>query len=242
LNAALDEIMAFVRGINKAVEDAAPWKSGKTDPEGTGSSSDGRWKLWPEPRSFCIRSCPANGALLSELGCDGAGERLHSPNECVKAGQSLPEKASLFPRVKFDIPEDTAVPQAESNVPTISIEDFGRLDLRVARIIGAEAVKGANKLLQLEVDLGGEKRAVVAGIAQHYRPEELIGKSVVLVANLQPTKIRGIESQGMLLAAQADGKLVLIAPEKEIAPGRRSRERDGRQVAVRRDGKDGATN
>jgi len=220
LNAALDEIMAFVRGINKAVEDAAPWKSGKTDPEGTRQFLRRALEALTGAAQLLHPVMPGKmGNLLSELGCDGAGETLLPPSECLKAGHPLPEKASLFPRVKFDLPEDTAMPQAESTVLTISIEDFGRLNLRVARILSATAVKGADKLLKLEVDLGGEKRVVVAGIAQHYEPEELIGKSIVLVANMQPTKIRGVESQGMLLAAQADGKLVLITPEKEIAPG-----------------------
>jgi methionyl-tRNA synthetase len=108
---------------------------------------------------------------------------------------------------------------ANAGADKISIDDFRKIDLRVARITQAAPLEGADKLLKLEVDLGDEKRTLVAGIAKHYRDEELIGRSVVIVANLQPTKIRGVESQGMVLAAQGDGQLVLITPLGDIQPG-----------------------
>jgi len=91
--------------------------------------------------------------------------------------------------------------------------------LKVARVIAAERVPQTDKLLKLEVDLGGERRTVVAGLAQHYQPEELIGKKVVLVANLKPAKLRGIVSQGMVLAAVDGDNLSLIIPERNINPG-----------------------
>lgn len=111
---------------------------------------------------------------------------------------------------------------AQKSGPTmeglVDIADFQRLDLRVARILKAEKVEKADKLLRLELDLGGETRQIIAGIAAHYAPEDLVGKSIVVVVNLKPAKIRGIESHGMLLAAkQPDGTLALITPEKEIA-------------------------
>ncbi len=220
LNAALDEIMAFVRGINKAVEDAAPWKTGKSDPEGTRRFLRRALKALAEAALLLHPVMPGRmELLLSELGCDAKRDPQLSSGDRLAAGRSLPEKASLFPRVKFDLPEEVTWTKSETHMPAITIEEFARLDLRVAKIVSASPVKGADKLLLLEVDLGGETRRIVAGIAQHYKAEELIGKSIVLMANLPPTKIRGIESQGMLLAAQADGKLVLITPEKEITPG-----------------------
>lgn len=104
----------------------------------------------------------------------------------------------------------------------ISIDEFARLDLRVAEITAAEAVSGADKLLKLQVDVGGDRRQVVAGIAKHYRPEELVGKRIVFVANLKPAKLRGVLSEGMLLAASDDeGSLVLVTPEAPIKPGSR---------------------
>jgi methionyl-tRNA synthetase len=101
----------------------------------------------------------------------------------------------------------------------IGIEDFQRIDLRVARVLEASPVEGADRLLKLQVDLGGEKRQLVAGIKMSYSPEELVGKHIVVVANLKPARLRGVESQGMLLAAQTDGGPVLATFEREVAPG-----------------------
>jgi methionyl-tRNA synthetase len=115
-------------------------------------------------------------------------------------------------------PEQTAAaPKA-----LIPIETFQQLDLRVVEILAAEKVPKADKLLKLSIRVGAEERQLVAGIAQHYQPEDLVGKKVVIVANLQPAKIRGIESQGMILAASTeDGKLAIVSPEREIASGAR---------------------
>ena len=89
----------------------------------------------------------------------------------------------------------------------------------MAEVITAEKVPDADRLLKLQVDLGSEKRQVVAGIAEHYTPEDLIGKQIILVANLQPAKIRGIESQGMLLAAEGGKELAVVTLEKPMPPG-----------------------
>jgi methionine--tRNA ligase beta chain len=101
----------------------------------------------------------------------------------------------------------------------ISFKDFQKIELKVAKIIEAEKIEKSEKLLKLIVDLGDEKRQLVAGIAKYYRPEDLIGKEIVVVANLEPKKLMGIESQGMLLAANVDGKPVILIPEKEVPPG-----------------------
>lgn len=102
----------------------------------------------------------------------------------------------------------------------ISIEEFAKVQLRLARVLSAEKIQGADKLLKLKVDLGGEERQVVAGIAMHYAPEALVGKRVVIVANLKPAKLRGEISQGMILAAVDDeGKLGVVTVEEELAPG-----------------------
>ncbi len=101
----------------------------------------------------------------------------------------------------------------------VKFEEFQKLDLRVGRVISAERVQRARKLLLLKVDLGGEVRTLVAGLAEHYAPEQLVGKEIVVVANLEPKVIMGLRSEGMLLAAVADGKPVLIVPESEVPPG-----------------------
>jgi methionyl-tRNA synthetase len=103
----------------------------------------------------------------------------------------------------------------------ITIEDFGKLDLRVARVLEASEIEGADRLLKLRIDLGGETRQLVAGIKKSYQPDALVGKHIVVVANLKPAKLRGVESQGMLLAASTDDGPVLATFEKEVAPGSR---------------------
>lgn len=101
----------------------------------------------------------------------------------------------------------------------ISIEDFARMDLRVAKVIEAEKVENADKLLKLKLEVGNDTRQVVSGIAKHYSPEDLIGKNVIFVANLKPAKLRGIESQGMILAASNDKELTLLTLDKDIESG-----------------------
>lgn len=101
----------------------------------------------------------------------------------------------------------------------VSFEDFQKLDLRVGRIVTVEPVPKANKLLKLTVDVGQEQRTVVAGIAANYSPEALVGKSIILVANLAPRTLRGVESQGMVLAAESDGQIVLAGFDTPVHPG-----------------------
>lgn len=102
----------------------------------------------------------------------------------------------------------------------ITIDDFSRIDLRIATVLSAEAHPNADRLVVLKVDLGDERRQLVAGIRKHYEPAELVGKRIVVVANLQPATLRGIESQGMILAASdEEGRLSLVTPEKEVNIG-----------------------
>ncbi len=108
--------------------------------------------------------------------------------------------------------------EGATQAPIMTITEFQKIDLRVAEIVQAEKVEGADRLLKLQVDLGGEKRQVVAGIAQHYTPEELIGKKVVLVANLKPATIRGVESHGMLLAASDTQALSILTLDRPTLP------------------------
>jgi len=102
----------------------------------------------------------------------------------------------------------------------ISFEDFKKMDLRIGKVIQAEKVPGTTRLIRLEVDLGGEKRQLIAGIGEEYKPEDLMGLEIVVLANLKPKKIRGLLSEGMLLAAVLEGnKPALIVPDKEVPPG-----------------------
>jgi methionine--tRNA ligase beta chain len=101
----------------------------------------------------------------------------------------------------------------------IIFDDFKKLDIRIGKILSAERIKGTDKLMKLEVDFGAEKRQIVAGIAEFFTPDHLIGKEIPVLMNLEPRSIRGIESQGMILAIDVEGKPVLLHPEKEVPPG-----------------------
>ncbi|RLC39921.1 MAG: methionine--tRNA ligase subunit beta [Candidatus Nealsonbacteria bacterium] len=105
----------------------------------------------------------------------------------------------------------------------INFEEFQKIELKVAKVIQAERIEESEKLLKLQIDLGGEKRQIVAGVAKFYQPENLVGKEIVVVANLEPRMIFGLESQGMLLAADVNGKPVLLKPDEKVPPGTKIR-------------------
>ena len=138
-----------------------------------------------------------------------------------KSGVPLTTLPILFPRIENQT-STTKAPVMTPEIPSpeqISITDFGKIKLVTAKIITAESIPNANKLLKLQVDTGTEKRQIVAGIAEYFQPENLVGKTIILVANLQPAQIRGIRSEGMLLAAKKDGHLTLLTTMDDIGPG-----------------------
>ncbi len=102
---------------------------------------------------------------------------------------------------------------------TITFECFEKLEIKIGKILSAEKIEGSDKLLKLKINLGGETRQIVAGIAESFEPENLIGKEIPIIANLEPRKIRGVESQGMILIVDTKDKMVLLNPEEEVPPG-----------------------
>jgi tRNA-binding protein len=118
-----------------------------------------------------------------------------------------------------DAPQPPTAPTPTST--TIQYDDFAKLELRVATVLECKAHPNADKLLVLQIDLGGEKRQICAGLRQHYSPEQLVGQQIVVVANLAPRQMRGEVSQGMLLAATdaATGKVIVVSPSEPAAPG-----------------------
>ncbi|WP_188883474.1 methionine--tRNA ligase subunit beta, partial [Alicyclobacillus cellulosilyticus] len=116
-------------------------------------------------------------------------------------------------------PADSAAGSAAAGKPIIGIEQFDQVEMRVAQVVAAERIPGADKLLRLEVDLGGERRQIVSGIAQHYAPEALLGRKVVVVTNLKPAKLRGVMSYGMVLAASAGDRLQLVTVPDDMPNG-----------------------
>jgi methionyl-tRNA synthetase len=168
---------------------------------------------------------------IQELTWQSAGEwGISRPGSQVKKGEIL------FPRIDFQQMEDKKlaelneqvnknqnadVDQTTNEKEYISIDDFARLNLRVAEVISCEKMEKADKLLILKVKIGEEERTIVSGIAQHYSPEQLIGKKVVVVANLKPTKLRGTLSEGMLLAASDENTVEVLMIQSDIASGNR---------------------
>jgi methionyl-tRNA synthetase len=111
-------------------------------------------------------------------------------------------------------------PKIEPIKETITIDEFKNIDIRVVKVLECEKIQKSNKLLKLKVKIGKEERTIVAGIAQHYEPEQLIGKTITILANLEYAKLMGIESQGMVLAAKdSEGKLSMLYPDKDVLNG-----------------------
>ncbi len=188
----------------------------------------------PVMPAACVEVASRLGAVLpGDLTAFRWG-RLPDTASVRRAGPLFPriDKDAYFEEVKTV--EETKPPtppaassaapgEAPTGVSLLDIEEFLKVDLRVARVLSAERIEGAQKLLKLVVDLGTEQRQIVAGIATAYDPASLVGKRIIVVANLKPAKLRGVESRGMLLAADAGGRPIVATFEEEVAPGTRVR-------------------
>jgi methionyl-tRNA synthetase len=151
----------------------------------------------------------------------------------LQPGTQLGPTEPLFPRIEKSLEELRGMATQDASQPSekaaaedarISIDDFMKVDLRVAKVLEAEAVPKSKKLIKLKVDTGRDQRTIVAGIAEAYQPEQLVGRTIVVVANLQPAKLMGIESNGMVLAGSPDGgKPILVAFDQDVPPGSRVR-------------------
>ncbi len=242
---ALTEIGTQVSAANLAIVGFAPWVVAK-DPAGRFELDAFLYRLLEDVRRIAALISPvtprAASRILAMLGL--ANEAL-GPQDLawgrLEPGTPLGVLEPLFPRLEKDKKEppvsDPPVPPPASSAPAVAapaappapapavakidISEFARVELRVAQILAAEKIAGSKKLIKLQVDLGGEQRQVVAGIAESYAPEALIGKKIALVANLKPAKLMGVESNGMVLAADIGGKAVLTTFEADVAPGTR---------------------
>ena len=243
LRDALSAAMNVARAGNKYLSDNEPWKLEKTDPDRTrallGNSLNVAAALSTvlEPflphtaerlrRMLRIEAQPWESALRSDRILPGhalgAAEHLFKPitdAEIQPEIDRLHESDQKIGRSEDQKMENPA-PAVAAAKPNIAFDDFAKLDLRVGTIVAAERVPKADKLLKLSIDIGEpQPRTVVSGIAMHYQPEQLPGQQVVLVANLEPRKMRGVESQGMVLMAEdAQGKLVFVQPKEVVGPG-----------------------
>ena len=230
---ALEAIWEFVRRVNRYIHQTQVWTLAKSV-ETKSRMGTILYNSMEALRVIAVLISPFVPATASrirrQIGLDDSpeGQGLASITQWggLQAGSQVGKPEPIFPRVetKKQKAQDKApavqAPQAE-NMRSISIDEFQNLDLRVATVIEAEKIPRADKILKLRVNVGDEERQVVAGIAEHYPPEELIGKQVIVVVNLQPAKIRGIESQGMILAAAGEENLVLATLDEQTAPGTR---------------------
>ena len=241
---ALVELWSWVSQLNQRIVAVEPWTLAR-DPARRADLEAFLYRLLEAVRLAAVLASPVIPRAAARIfGMLGLGERGPGPDDLawgrLAPGSPLGDVAPLFPRVekeRKDSVSDTEgagpvkpVPPAEkASTPAppaagpagdrIDISDFGRVELRAARVTAAEKVAGSKKLIRIEADLGSEKRQVVAGIAETYTPESLVGKTIVLVANLKPAKLMGVESDGMVLAGSVDGKAVLCVFDGEVAPG-----------------------
>jgi len=222
LDSGLALIMRAVREVNVYLQERAPWSAAKS-----GETESVNLTLYNALE--CLRICAAllypvmperMGKLRKALGMDKVVPQLDKLSEfgVLKPGTPIiPLEASLFPRVESKKKEEkTVTEKKEKPEGVITYDDVMNVKLRTAKILEAEKVEGADKLLKLQVEVGEEKRQLVAGIAQHYTPGEVVGKIIVIVANLKPAKIRSVESQGMLLCASIGDQLKLITVDGDL--------------------------
>jgi methionyl-tRNA synthetase len=232
----LESLWEFVRGLNKYIDTAAPWvlnKEGQRERlqtvmatvlAGLRKVALAVWPVMPE----------ASTTMLKQLGLSLEPEKEDLDQEArdwvfLEPGTSVAKTSNLFPRKDqpdLEPPREASEKELkaknEDHHRMIEFGDFQKMELKVGTVVRAEAVKKADKLLRLEVDLGeSEPRQVVAGLAEHYGPDQLPGTQVIMVANLKPRKLMGILSQGMVLAVHDASGLKLVTPSQEVQPGSR---------------------
>ncbi len=231
LHRALIAIWDFINVTNKYIVEQEPWRLGQ-DAANKSRLETVIYNLLESLRIIAVLVSPfmpgSAEKITDQLGITNAASQDFDSIRSwggITHGNSLKRSDALFPRVKYEKerekPEVTEK-EIQPVKPLIDYADFEKVDLRVAKVIGAEAIPKSNKLLKLTIDMG-EKRTLVAGIAKDYKPEDLIGKKIVVVANLKPTKMMGIESQAMLLAADTEDGLTLLCFDREPVTGARIR-------------------
>lgn len=224
IGSAIDDIMALVRFTNRFFDINAPWKLVK---EGDTKKAGGVLYICSEIlRIISILLYPAMPGkaleILTIFGLDGNSIKMDLARTFfhLKPGSKIDIKESVFPRLKEKKKALASGRKTEEKaVDLIDITEFARTKMVVAEVLDAEKVEGADKLLRLQIDIGGEHRQIVAGIAEYYTPEEMRGKRIVVVKNLKPATVRGVESNGMLLAATRGKQLCLVVPESDLPPG-----------------------
>jgi methionyl-tRNA synthetase len=218
---ATDAIMELASFGNSYFQNSKPWDLIKYDKDKAMKVVANALQL---VKALVIFSYPVMPKSMEKIAKSiGLDVRTCSIDDVMKIDD---EVVISKPEIPFEKIEDEEMEKLKKSLfdrfaekPEISIEEFRKLDIRIGKILDAKKIEKSKKLLKLLVDIGDEKRQLVAGIAENHRPEDLIGKLVVVIANLKPAKIMGVESKGMILAADVGGKAVLLVPEKEVAAG-----------------------
>ncbi len=233
---ALKDAMNFARIGNKYLADTEPWKLIKTDPERVKTILNIALQITANTAIAIEPFMPFSAEkMLNMLAVEKFSWEQMGSMELIAAGHTIGEAQLLFEKIEDDVIQAQldkleaarkAILEAEAaqNVTEqkaeVSFDDFQKMDIRVSTILAAEKVAKTKKLLKLSIDTGIDKRTIVSGIAEYYTPEQLVGRQVLVLANLAPREIKGIESRGMILMAEdALGRLVLVQPEDKTMSG-----------------------
>jgi methionyl-tRNA synthetase len=233
-------MMNLSRVGNKFLADTEPWKLAKDDMEAVGCILNyaltvvGNIAIACEP--FLPDTAKNIKTQLDSSSIDSSWNQFWKKEELIEPipqGHQLGKAELLFKNIEDEEIEKQVIKlrkpamedsKTESAVkplkPTVTIDDFSKLDIRVGKVLAAEKMEKSEKLLKLTIEAGIDTRIILSGIAKHYTPEEMVGKQVTFIANLAPRKMMGIESQGMILSAEdKDGKLRLLQPNEVVNPG-----------------------
>lgn len=239
INDAINDVWGLIRRSNKYIDETTPWVLAKDEAKAERLQTV-LYNLLESLRVIALLVSPfipvSAADMWKQLGLSDFDKALLADGQTwggYPAGTKVCKGNALFPRydLKEEIAEDEAAKKAaqacpaaqEPTKPEISIDDFGAVDLRVGKVVACDKIPKAKKLLKLQIDLGTETRQVVSGISQYYEPQDLVGKSVVVVTNLKPVKLCGVESKGMILAASdGNGNLQVVFADG-MAPGSRVR-------------------
>ncbi len=233
---ALKDAMAYSRIGNKYLADTEPWKVVKTDPERVKTILNVALQITANTAIAIEPFMPFSAEkMLKMLAVDKFSWEQMGSMELLAAGHTIGEAELLFEKIEDDViqaqldklaasRQAKLAAEAAQNITEqkaeVSFDDFQKMDIRVSTILAAEKVAKTKKLLKLTIDTGIDKRTIVSGIAEYYTPEQLVGRQVLVLANLAPREIKGIESRGMILMAEdALGRLVLVQPEDKTMAG-----------------------
>ncbi len=231
---ALKEAMNLARIGNKYLADTEPWKLAKSDMPRVATILHLALQISANLAIAFEPFLPFSAAKLrTMLGLATIDWDMLGRTDILATGSQLAQPELLFEKIDDSVIEaqikklhDTKIANEKANhvtepiAPTIEFDDFTKLDIRVGKVLECQKVPKADKLLQFKIDDGLGGRTIVSGIAKHYKPEDLVGKQVCFIANLAPRKLKGIESQGMILSAEdADGRLVVISPQDDVTAG-----------------------